>query len=95
MGTPFLGTRKRRPHYWKLRAEGARELFIKHGWGLCGGYARKTIRGREVMMTVASKGKDFCLYCFEFKADRWADIAMAARCREARERRSSFRLVEP
>lgn len=77
MGAPDFG--KRKPHYWKLRAAGTRDLFIKHGWGLCGGYARKSIRGREVMMTMATKGQEFGLYRFSLKDEARAGIAMAAR----------------
>ena len=94
MSTSYYSSSGRRPHLWRIRAEGHRELLIAKGWGLCGGYARKRIHGREVMVTTVEKNSDYDLCRFQLKDDFWTKATADARQREALERRSFFKIVQ-
>lgn len=65
-----------RPHYWKVRNKGYRELLIKKKWGLRGAYASKFIAGREVMQRIIEKYDDHLVVRFEFKDLFWDEILL-------------------
>jgi len=83
----------RRPHLWRIRNKGYRELLLSKKWTMCGGYAVKTIRGRQVMVMTVEEHDDYILSAFQLKGDFWARITTDAREREARERRGKSKLV--
>jgi len=94
MPIPYYPTSRRKPHYWKIRRKGFRELQLLKGWGMRGAYASKLIRGEEVMQTIARKTDDHYLCCFRLKSDFWSLITTRAREEEAEERRAIFQLVK-
>ena len=94
MPIPYYPTSRRKPHYWKIRRKGFRELQLLKGWGMRGAYASKMIRGEEVMQTIARKTDDHYLCCFRLKSDFWSLITTRAREEEAEERRAIFQLVK-
>jgi hypothetical protein len=64
----------RRPHLWKLRRKGFRELIIRHNWGLRGAYASKFIGGREIMMRTVEETEGYTVVLLMIKDDFWAGI---------------------
>jgi hypothetical protein len=62
----------RRPHLWRLRIVGHRELLIEHRWSLKGGYGEKRIGGHSVMLTMVERHEDHCLVRLCHKDDYWA-----------------------
>ena len=74
MSTPYLPHSGRKKHYWRIRNKGFRELLIKKGWHLMGGYASKVIQGRVVIQFLVEKTDDYFLCSFQLKSDFWADI---------------------
>ncbi len=93
MPIPYYEHSRRRPHTWKLRADGFRELFLSKGWSMRGGYSQKSIAGRQVMVLIIKKTPDYYVCQFGLKDDFWANITRDARQREAEERRSRFTVV--
>lgn len=63
-----------RPHYWKVRNTGHRDLLVKKKWGLRGAYASKFIVGREAMQRIIETHDDYLLVRFEFKDLFWGKI---------------------
>lgn len=96
MAIPYFKHDGRRPHKWKIRKEGLRDLFILHRWGLRGGYASKFIKGREVMCIkyYEADDSDYAVYQFMLKDNFWADITTNARKQEMADKRSKFHLVK-
>ena len=94
MPTPYFSSSGRRPHLWRIRAEGIRELLLSKRWTMCGAYAAKHIRRRQVMVTVVEKNDDYFLCRFQFKDDLWADVTAESREHEASLRRSTFKVVQ-
>jgi hypothetical protein len=82
MTTPRHAHSGRRKHFWRLRIEGQRDLLIAHRWGLRGGYAEKTIRGKTYMMTMSATFADHVVCCFRLKDEFWAEAI--SRHREGR-----------
>jgi len=76
MSSPCHPHSGRKKHYWRLRKEGFRELLIKKGWHLRGGYAAKVIQGREVIQFTIQKTEDYVLCSFQLKSDFWAELDM-------------------
>jgi hypothetical protein len=93
MTIPYYPHSGRRKHYWRLRAEGHRELLIKHRWHLKGAYCEKSVKGRRVMLTMVRRHPDYFVVCLCDKDDFWADVTAAARAAEAEKRRAEFRTV--
>jgi len=93
MSTPYFGKPSRRPHFWKIRNDGFRKLCQDHGWGMRGGYACKSIGGREFMQIVVSRVDDYVICRFQAKDDYWSVIAIDARDREAKEARSRLKVI--
>ena len=94
MTIPDFPSSGRRPHLWRIRADGYRELLLSKRWTMHGGYASKKIHRRDVMVTIAEKHADYFLCRFQLKDDFWARISADHRAREASQRRSSFRLIQ-
>ena len=61
---------------------------------MCGAYAAKDIRRRQVMVTIVEKHDDYFLCRFQRKNDLWADVTADFRGREASQRRSAFKVVQ-
>lgn len=74
MAVPRYSHSGRRPHYWRLRAEGYRELLSSKNWRFRGAYAAKSIHGREVMLIIVEKGADTFLCRLQLKDDLWSVI---------------------
>ena len=64
----------RKPHLWRIRAEGFRELMISRRWGMRGAYAEKSIRGASVMQTIVSQTEAHYVCRFQRKYDFWAAV---------------------
>ena len=94
MPIPYFSTSGRRPHIWRIRGEGWRELLLSKQWVMRGAYATKQIRRRQVVVTIVEKHDDYFLCRFQLKDDLWADISAESREREALQRRSAFELVQ-
>lgn len=51
-----------RPHGWKIRRKGFRELLLSKGWSRRGAYAEKSIAGHDTILTGGSNGgSDFVI----------------------------------
>ena len=94
MPIPYVESSGRRPHLWRIRADGWREFLLSKGWTMCGAYSAKHIRRRLVMVTIIEKHDDHFLCRFQFKHDLWADVTAAFREREAAQRRGAFKVVQ-
>ena len=94
MPIPYFPSSKRRPHLWRIRAEGYRDLLLSKRWTMCGAYAAKNIRRRTVMVTIVEEHDDYYLCRFQLKDDFWADITTEFREREASQLQSSFKVVQ-
>ena len=95
MSTPYFPEKGRKPHLWRIRKSGHRELFLSKRWGMRGAYASKIIAGREVMKTIVEEFDNYILCRFQLKDGFWSDITTEARERESEARRSTFELVQP
>ena len=93
MPIPHFANSGRRPHFWRIRAEGWRELLLSKRWTMCGAYAAKHILRRQVMVTIMEKHDDYFLCRFQLKDDLWADVTADLREREASQRKSTFKVV--
>ena len=94
MPIPHDSSSGRRPHYWRIRAQGWRDLLLSKRWTMCGAYAAKHIRRRQVMATIVEKHDDHFLCRFQLKDDLWAGITGEFREREASQRRGTFKIVQ-
>ncbi len=94
MPIPYFPSSGRRPHLWRIRAEGYRDLLLSKRWTMCGAYAAKDIRRRMVMVTIVEEHDDYYLCRFQLKDDFWADITAEFREREASQLQSSFKVVQ-
>ena len=94
MPIPYFPSSGRRPHLWRIRAEGFRDLLLSKRWTMCGAYAAKDIRRRTVMVTTVEEHDDYYLCRFQLKDDFWADITAEFREREASQLQSSFKVVQ-
>ena len=65
-----------RPHYWKVRHTGYRDLLKKKKWALRGAYASKFIAGREAMQRIIEERDGYLLVRFEFKDLFWDEVLM-------------------
>ena len=94
MPIPYFSSSGRRPHLWRIRAEGYRDLLLSKRWTMCGAYAAKNICRRTVMVTTVEEHDDYYLCRFQLKDDFWADITAEFREREASQLRSAFKVVQ-
>ena len=94
MPIPYYEHSGRKPHFWKLRRNGYRDLLQSKGWSFRGAYAEKTIAGRTVMLRNVENREDHFLCRLELKDDFWANITSDARQEEAEQRRAEFAVVQ-
>ena len=78
MTFPVLPHSGRKPHLWRLRREGFRELLLAKRWRMMGAYAEKTIARRTVMIRTVEEGKDYTVCCVQFKADFASELVARA-----------------
>lgn len=65
----YAATYTSRPHNWKVRREGFRELLLSKGWILRGAYASKWIAGKEVIASgIREEHPDFYIVRFCLKS---------------------------
>jgi hypothetical protein len=69
----------RRPHVWRLRKAGLRDLLRSKGWGMRGAYAEKAIGGRHVVARTIEEQTEWVVCRFELKELFWAEIGLQAR----------------
>ncbi len=94
MNIPYYPHSGRRKHYWRMRTGGHRDLLIEHRWSLTGGYCKKYIKGRSVMLSMVTKNDDYCVVCVCDENGFWALATAKARAHEAEQRRKAFRVLE-
>ena len=94
MPIPYVERSGRRPHLWRVRADGWREFLLSKGWTMCGAYSAKHIGRRLVVVTIIEKHDDHFLCRFQLKHDLWADVTAAFRHHEAAQRRGVLKVVQ-
>ena len=94
MPIPYVERSGRRPHLWRIRADGWREFLLSKGWKMSGAYSAKQIRRRLVVVTIVEKHNDHFLCRFQLKDDLWADATTAFREREAVRRRGALKAIQ-
>lgn len=78
-----------KPHFWKLRAGGFRELMLAHHWRPRGAYCSKLVCRHDYMLTVVEKTDAWFLCKIQRKSDYWADVERECLARRAADGRPS------